>query len=72
MKIIINNDLWKSEDELCQHCRQKCPFSRDKKRDLERPKLRTEFKNLAKHPPKWWTRHLFHAFSIFGRALDEF
>ena len=55
-----------------RHFCRKCPFSRDKKWDLERPKLRTEFKNLAKHPPKWWTRHLFHAFSIFGRALDKF
>ena len=35
------------------HFRQKCPFSRDKKWDLERPILRTEFENLAKHPPKW-------------------
>ena len=22
-----------------------------------------ESENLLKHPPKWWSRHLFHAFS---------
>ena len=31
---------------------QKCPFSSDKKWHFERPNLRTESKNPAKHPPK--------------------
>ena len=37
-------------------------FSSDKKWEFERPNLRTESKNLVKHPPKWWIRHLIHAF----------
>jgi len=51
---------------------QKCPFSSDKKRHFERPNLGTDSKNLAKHPQKWFTRHLVHAFSIFGRVSSQF
>ena len=29
-----------------------------KKWHFERQNLRTDSKNLAKHPPKWWSRHL--------------
>ena len=36
------------------HFCRKCPFSSDKKWDFERPNLRTDAKNLAKYPPKWW------------------
>ena len=54
------------------HFWQKCPFSRAKKWHFERPNLRTESKNLAKHPPKWFIRHLVHAFSIFGRVSSQF
>ena len=39
---------------------------------FERSDLRTESKNLAKHPPKWFIRHLVHAFSIFGRVSSQF
>ena len=45
---------------------QKCPLSRAKKWHFERPDLRTESKNLAKHPPKWLGRHLGHAFPFSG------
>ena len=31
---------------------QKCPFSSAKKWHFERPNLRTDSKNLTKHPPK--------------------
>ena len=41
-------------------------FSRAKKWHFERPNLRTESKNLAKHPPKWLGRHLGHAFPFSG------
>merc|ERR1712242_159545 len=44
----------------------KCPFSRAKKWHFECPDLRTESKNLAKHPPKWLGRHLGHAFPFSG------
>ena len=54
------------------HFQQKWPLLGTKKWDFERPKLRTESKNLAKHPTKWWIRHLFRAFSIFGRELSKF
>ena len=43
-----------SESAFCQ----KCPFSSAKKWHFERPHLRTDSKNPAKHPPKWWGRHL--------------
>ena len=33
---------------------------------LVSPILRTDSKNLAKHPPKWWGRHLVHAFPFSG------
>ena len=33
---------------------------------FERPDLRTDSKNLAKHPPKWLGRHLVHAFPFLG------
>ena len=39
---------------------------------FECPNLRMESKNLAKHPPKWFIRHLVHAFSIFGRVSSQF
>ena len=51
---------------------QKCPFSSAKKWHFERPNQRTDSKNLAKHPPKWFIRHLVHAFSIFGRVSSQF
>ena len=51
---------------------QKCPFSSAKKWHFERPDLRTDSKNLAKHSPKWFVRHLVHAFSIFGRVSSQF
>ena len=37
-----------------------CPFSSAEKWHFERPNLRTDSENLAKHPPKWWGRHLVH------------
>ena len=43
-------------------------FSRAKKWHFERPDLRTESKNLAKHPPKWLGRHLGHAFPFSGEC----
>ena len=52
--------------------RQKCLFTSAKKWHFERPDLRTESKNLAKHPPKWLGRHLGHAFSTFGWVLSQF
>ena len=49
------------------HFWQKCPFSSAKKWHFERPDLKTESKNLAKHPPKWLGRHLVHAFPFLGK-----
>ena len=40
-----------------------------KKWHFERPDLTTDSKNLAKHPPKWFIRHLVHAFSIFWASI---
>ena len=51
---------------------QKCPFSSAKKWHFERPNLRTDSKNLAKHPPKWWGRHLVHAFPFLGEYQANF
>ena len=36
------------------------------------PDLKTEFKNLAKHPPKWWGRVLVHAFHFCGKYQANF
>ena len=55
----------------CKVC-QKCPFSSAKNGTSSGPILRTDSKNLANHPPKWFTRHLVHAFSIFGRVSSQF
>ena len=55
-----------------EHFCQKCPLSRAKKWHFERPNLRTDSKNPAKHPPKWLGRHLFHAFIIFGQVFSQF
>ena len=52
--------------------RQKCPFSSAKKWHFERPNLRTDSKNLAKHPPKWWGRHLVHSFPFSGEYQANF
>ena len=54
------------------HFGQKCPYSSDKKWDFECPNLRIDSGNPAKHPPKWWGRHLFHVFTIFGQVLSKF
>ena len=54
------------------HFWQKCPFSSAKKWHFERPNLRTDSKNLAKHPPKWWGRHLVHAFPFLGEYQANF
>ena len=51
---------------------QKCAFSSAKKWHFERPNLRTESKNLAKHPPKWLGRHLGHAFPFLGEYRANF
>ena len=50
---------------------QKVPFSSDKKWDFERPNLRTDAKNLAKYPPKWWIRHLVYAFPFLGEYIKQ-
>ena len=54
------------------HIWQKCLFSRAKKWHLQRRNLGKDSTNLAKHPPKWWGRHLFHVFSIFGWVLSKY
>ena len=54
------------------HFCQKCPFWNAKKWHFERRNLRTESKNLAKHPPKWWGRHLVHAFPFLGEYQANF
>ena len=41
-------------------------FSSAKKWHFGRPNLRTDYKNLAKHPSKWWGRLLVHAFQLSG------
>ena len=51
---------------------QKCPFSSANKWHFERPDLKTESKNLAKHPPKWLGRHLGHAFPFSGEYQANF
>ena len=51
---------------------QKCPFSSAKKWPFERPNLRTDSRNLAKHPPKWWGRHLVHKFPFSGEYQANF
>ena len=40
----------------------KVPIFKRKKWHFERPNQRTDSKNLAKHPPKWWSKHLGQAF----------
>ena len=36
------------------------------------PNLRTDSKNIAKHPPKWLSRHLGHAFPFSGEYRANF
>ena len=36
------------------------------------PEPRTDPKNPAKHPPKWWGRHLDHAFPFSGEYQAKF
>ena len=55
-------------DQVCR----KCPFSSDKKWDFERPNLRTDAKNLAKHPPNWWIKHLVHSFPFLCEYQANF
>ena len=43
-----------------------------KKWHFERPNLKTESKNLTKHPPKWLDRHLGHAFPFSGEYQANF
>ena len=50
---------------------QKCPFSSAKKWHFERPKQRTETKNLAKHPPKWWLSSPFSTTGCEQKAKQE-
>ena len=52
--------------------RQKCPSSSAKKWHFERPEPRTDPKNPAKHPPKWWGRHLAHSFPFSGEYEANF
>ena len=51
---------------------RKCPFLSAKKWHFERPNLRTDSKNLAKHPPKWWGRVFVHAFPFSGEYQANF
>ena len=51
---------------------QKCLFSSAKKRHFERPEPRWDPKNLVKHPPKWWGRHLAHSFPFSGEYEANF
>ena len=51
---------------------KKCQFSSAKKWHLERPNLRSDSKSLAKHLPKWWNRHLVHAFPFSGEYQANF
>ena len=59
-------------DRVSQKKRALLAFSRAKKWHFERPDLRTESKNLAKHPPKWLGRHLGHAFPFSGEYQAKF
>ena len=54
------------------HFWRKCPFSSAKKWHFGRPNLRTDSKNPAKHPQKWWNRYLIHAFITFEWVLSQF
>ena len=54
------------------HFWQKCPSSSAKKWHFERPEPRTDPKNPAKHPPKWWGRHLAHSFPFSGEYEANF
>ena len=40
----------------------KVPVFKCQKMALRAPKSSNGLKNLAKHPPKWWGRHLVHLF----------
>ena len=51
---------------------QKCPFSSAKKWHFERSEPRTDPQNPAKHPPKWWGRHLDQAFPFSGEYQAKF
>ena len=50
---------------------QKCPFSSGKM-ELRAFKSKNRLQNLVKHPPKWWGRHLSHAFSFSGEYQANF
>ena len=64
-----NFDLNKPEQQVFSFF-QKCPISSAKKWHFERPNLRTDSKNFAKHPPKWWTFE--SCVYIFGRVSSQF
>ena len=50
---------------------KKCAFSSAKKWHFEHPNLRTESKNLAKHPPKMVGKTFGSCVSIFGRVSSQ-
>ena len=64
--------IYKSCPQKLDNFDQKCPFSSAKKWHFEHPNLRTDSKNLAKHPSKWWGRHLVHAFPFLGEYQANF
>ena len=50
----------------------KVPVFKCQKMALRVPKSKNGLKNLAKHPPKWWGRHLVHAFPFSGEYQANF
>ena len=50
----------------------KLPIFKCQKWHFGRPNLKTDSKKTAKHPPKWWIRHLIHAFFTFWWVLSQF
>ena len=48
------------------------PVFKCQKWHFERPNLRTDSKNLTKHPLNWWGRHLVPTFPFLGKYQANF
>ena len=58
--------------ELLQHQLPKVPVFKCQKMALRAPKSKKGLQKPRETPPKWFIRHLVHAFSIFGRVSSQF
>ena len=66
VKTVVNECVSRMSSAGIYMAHKSARFQMPKKWHFERPNLRTDSKNLAKHPPKWLGRYLVHAFRFLG------